>query len=36
MKTFSKAEVEGNFASQIKGSYKNPAVNISLNGDRMF
>lgn len=34
LKTFSKAEIEGNVANLIKGSYKKPTVSIRRNGDR--
>ena len=34
IKTFSKAEIEGNFLSLIKGSYRKPTANNRLNGDR--
>lgn len=34
LKTFSRAETEGNTASLIKGSYKKHTVSIRRNGDR--
>ena len=35
IKTLNKLGMKGNFLNLIKGTYKNPTANITLNGERM-